>query len=1016
MSKKASDSQKFNIDKEQIRLFWKFINHRNKTHKFQVFKKDGSVTIIKNVTNVKSLINHCKSHNLEGISCLSVNPAKPESMKTGDILEINNILIDIDVRAERKENGVSIKEDKKIALETAQKIKKKLEEEINLRVSLLVDSGNGYHLYVPIHIDLSTYFTGKNENENKVLWDSSDIKARLISLENLLKEFNNNVCQIDCISKDIARRVKISGTWNVKEGISEKNYRLSKIIEPYDNVLIDVSIEGNTTVFNGIEIKKPEVYEITGEKTDLRPCFKTIIRRNIQLKGGTGHNLRYALLNELMACGYSDSEIHAVFRRQTDYKENIVQTRINELRKNRNFKPYKCDTLKKKFDEINFSLENFCEKCPLEIKRKEKKVERLVRKDMDEFYGQAKVHDYINDIMDTREDKEKFKVLKSLSGIITNDDKEIFYQTVFAKKQGRCTPVVLTSNESLHPVKNRANILIKHSMDLMTEEYKDENGNPIYKKLKDVPEEERYQFFEYNNVTYKFIQSVFWDDSHNIQTIDNNAIHDVINKKEYNKQIFKELRNIIKEYFFHTRPYEYDVLGTAAVISYIAHVLGNVFYLCFLGGMGTGKSTTLSLLSFLQFNGRFSGKGTVPSSVRLIHFHGISLNQDEFEKMNKEEKTMIVNVFNTGFNSYGVYTLTNMGIKDVRRQIISMKTFGMKSFTCNSLTGFDPSFIDRLYVILSIKTNMKLKNIYRLSAIDLKRFQDVRNKLFVYCLFHWREIRDDIDEMRNKLEGENVFGRETDKNSIILGVIKHFSGDVYAGKVKIYIQQKAPVLQLEHVKTMECIVLNTIVSKCMNEKTSFVDVLNKELYTDLLSQLGMSADNKYAPSHQKPRKILDSLGLTGRKENLGKMHGGNRVFHINTDELVNVLESNNYTDLLKKILWKTLITPLKPLTAFTKNGDDGEESEDGEEKYTEHLIGIDLSKYEMTIRRIENIVGNEQLPPFQIARRMNKTKLAEIAFIEGLLKEVVSEDSIETTLKVDSKGYYFNVNNKFEGD
>jgi len=647
--------------------------------------------------------------------------------------------------------------------------------------------------------------------------------------------------------------------------------------------------------------------------------------------------------------------------------------------------------------------------------REEKEADILIRRDIHELEKQEKLQDYLNDIMDTREDKEKFKVLKSLSGIITNDDKEIFYQTVFAKKQGRCTPVVLISSGSLHPVKNRAIILIKRSMNPMTEEYKDENGIPIYKKLKDVPEEERYQFFEYNNVTYKFIQSVFWEGSHNIQTIDNNAIYDVINKKEYNKQIFKELRNIIKEYFFHIRPYEYDVLGTAAVISYIAHVLGNVFYLCFHGGMGTGKSTTLSLLSFLQFNGRFSGKGTVPSSVRLIHFHGISLNQDEFEKMNKEEKTMIVNVFNTGFNSYGIYTLTNMGIKDVRRQIISMKTFGMKSFTCNSLTGFDPSFIDRLYVILSIKTNKKLKNIYRLSAIDLKRFQDLRNKLFVYCLFHWKEIRDDIDEMRKKLEEENVFGRETDKNSIILGIIKHFLGDDYAGKVKEYIQQKAPVLQLEHVKTMEYIVLDTIVSKCMNEKTSFVDVLNKELYTDLLSQLGMSADDKYAPSDQKPRKILDSLGLTGRKENLGKMHGGNRVYHINTDELVNVLESNNYTDLLKKILWRTPLTPLKPLTAFTKKDERGEETEDGEEKYTEQLMDLDLSKYKMTVRKIETVVGNEKLPPFQIARRMNKTTLAEIDFIECLLKQAVYDTSFRTTLRVDSDVFYYNETKK-DGD
>ena len=96
----------------------------------------------------------------------------------------------------------------------------------------------------------------------------------------------------------------------------------------------------------------------------------------------------------------------------------------------------------------------------------------------------------------------------------------------------------------------------------------------------------------------------------------------------------------------------------------------------------------------------------------------------------------------------------------------------------------------------------------------------------------------------------------------------------------------------------------------------------------------MSADDKYAPSDQKPRKILDSLGLTGRKENLGKIHGGNRVYHINTDELINVLESNNYTDLLEKITWYSPLTILQPLTAFTKKGERGEE--------THHLVGRTL--------------------------------------------------------------------------
>jgi hypothetical protein len=97
----------------------------------------------------------------------------------------------------------------------------------------------------------------------------------------------------------------------------------------------------------------------------------------------------------------------------------------------------------------------------------------------------------------------------------------------------------------------------------------------------------------------------------------------------------------------------------------------------------------------------------------------------------------------------------------------------------------------------------------------------------------------------------------------------------------------------------------------------------------------MVEDDKYAPSDQKPRKILDSLGLTTKQENLGKQHGGNRVYHINTDQLISVLKSNKYDDLLQKISWNLRLTALQPLTSFTKNGEGSEESEAGEGESTE---------------------------------------------------------------------------------
>jgi hypothetical protein len=273
------------IDKEQITLFWKIVNHSNKNHKFQVFKKDNTVTKFIDVDTVEKLIELCEKYNLEGISCLSVNPTDKKKTKTDSITEINNILIDIDVKKQRKKEGVSTAEDKAEAKKTAEAIIKKLEETTNLRVSLFVDSGNGFHVYIPVQINLDGFFTGKNEDENKELWDNSDIKGRLVYLEQQLQEYNNDIVEIDCISKDIARRVKITGTWNVKEGIAEENYRLSKIIEAHEDVLEKLYIESNTTVFNAFKPVKDvlenqtELEELpVDENIDLAEILKTDLK------------------------------------------------------------------------------------------------------------------------------------------------------------------------------------------------------------------------------------------------------------------------------------------------------------------------------------------------------------------------------------------------------------------------------------------------------------------------------------------------------------------------------------------------------------------------------------------------------------------------------------------------------------------------------------------------------------------------------------------------------------------
>lgn len=360
------------INPEQIRLYWKIVNPQNLNHKMQVFKANGKVTLQHDVSDVERLIRYCEENNLKGLTCLSVNPAKRCSTKTDSIISIDGILIDIDVRKERKINSVSTEADKKAALEVARKIIDKLEQVINLRISLLIDSGNGYHIYIPIYIDLSKFFTGKTEDENKTLWDASDHRKRLIYLENIFKEFNNDAVEIDCISKDIVRRVKIPGTWNVKEGITAENYRICTILEAHEEVMTDVFIGGNTKVFNAFEVKEAVEASVTvtdeftpDDKRKIRRCFLYFINNKTLLRG----RLKNALLQELCVKQYTDKEIHAIFKLQQGYKQSTTQTNINGARRKGAFSPYKCDTLKKHFEEGKLPIEELCAKCPIEQSR-----------------------------------------------------------------------------------------------------------------------------------------------------------------------------------------------------------------------------------------------------------------------------------------------------------------------------------------------------------------------------------------------------------------------------------------------------------------------------------------------------------------------------------------------------------------------------------------------------------------------------------------------------------------------
>jgi len=107
----------------------------------------------------------------------------------------------------------------------------------------------------------------------------------------------------------------------------------------------------------------------------------------------------------------------------------------------------------------------------------------------------------------------------------------------------------------------------------------------------------------------------------------------------------------------------------------------------------------------------------------------------------------------------------------------------------------------------------------------------------------------------------------------------------------------------------------------------YIPVSNRTLHELLLQKLGFDEDDENAPSNQKPRQILDALGLLGEEKyqrinTLAFDKNSKRIYNIYKITLKRVIEDSIYKDLILKIhtsltIYKDLIlkihTSLTPL-------------------------------------------------------------------------------------------------------
>lgn len=223
--------EELQLNEDDILAFYQFLNHEKFSH-FQVFmvNQNGQHQDISSESSYPSqsyfikkpetLLKGCHHYKDSGIICLGINERKKGQTKIEDgISKINLILFDIDVVDDVRENGVAPLKYIEEAARVGQAIEKRLNE-LGFSVDYKAFSGNGFHGGIKVSIDLPR-FSSKRE------WKDSDYHQRLITLENEMRTFETKNVKIDTISKDIARRVKIPGTYNIKRyRVGDKQYKL----------------------------------------------------------------------------------------------------------------------------------------------------------------------------------------------------------------------------------------------------------------------------------------------------------------------------------------------------------------------------------------------------------------------------------------------------------------------------------------------------------------------------------------------------------------------------------------------------------------------------------------------------------------------------------------------------------------------------------------------------------------------------------------------------------------------
>jgi len=420
-------------------------------------------------------------------------------------------------------------------------------------------------------------------------------------------------------------------------------------------------------------------------------------------------------------------------------------------------------------------------------------------------------------------------------------------------------------------------------------------------EIAEVKHTKTFSYFKFNNQRYIFkIGAKLKYQGGIVNTLNNNGIKHILEHKAIEKfALYTEIMILLDEYYDFFCNEELYLIIIHIIHTYLLNILGKTFYILLEGDKGTGKSSLQILMSKLQFNGSFSGKTSMPALIRKIHFYQATVNIDEFDKLSKEDKSIAAGILNTGFYKNGTYEIVNMNSKKLDSQLQIFNTFSSKTFSANR-AYFDESFLSRCAIIRTLKNKKRVKNIFNASD---DQFQIIRNNLFNYCLFNWRDIVKDIGEVKTNLEQQQLYGRNTDIMAIQLGIQKHFCDD--NADLKNYLFDKINLDSDDNVEnSIFYNILKYLANMQFKNDNKYINFTNSELCAHLNGALhqndGCQITSSRLGKFLKRYRIIEKLNEKQRITTDDKEETkGSVSYIITTDKFKNIVGRTDFDDLKK---------------------------------------------------------------------------------------------------------------------